>query len=150
MPSAAPAVKKAVKNALTLAFAADADVLVLHGHPGYPLPENPDIVTVIGVSTEAEPGPLGPARRRDETLRVSVTLSSFVAGGPEAQTTADDRAYVLLAAIESALRTDPTLGGVCTEAAVESHESVDSVLPEVLATGRATDVFAVIRAKARI
>lgn len=147
--TAAPTVKAALVAMMETAFASDSQVHVSYGHPGRP--EEDDIAAAMGVWSEQEWAAMrvGGASR-EETLMLSVSLSSFVGGGPEAQQTATERAYALLNTLETALRADPTIGGTVRLAGVQSHEMLEATDPEVLSRGRVTDISVLIRAATRI
>lgn len=150
--SVAPVLKSGLVTMLTTAFADEPTVRVSYGHPG--LAPEPDLVGVMGVLTEQETATLG-NRSREETLRVAVTVSCAVGGGPEAQQAATERAYALLADIESALRTDPTVGGACRMAVVEGADLAEDIwwaeaYDPPVAVGRVAEITATIRAVARI
>ncbi len=149
MPSAGLAAKSALFTTLATAFATAApDVAVTYGHPGL----NPadDLVAVMGVTADQEPGPMrvGP-RHREETLRLTVVVSTFRGGGPEVQPLATAQAYALLAELEDALATDPTLSGTVRWAQIESYELAEADDPDVLAAGRVAEISAVVMATAR-
>ena len=148
MASNAPAVKAALKALLTSAFAADPAVGVSYGHPG-PDPRD-DLIAVMGVTGEQEPGPMRPNPLREERLRATVIVSCFVGGGPEAQQPATDRAYALLAAIETALRGDLTLGGLVRRADLVEHELVEDESEPPATPGRIAEISAVIATEARV
>lgn len=148
--SAGPAVKSALVSALTTAYAvSDPTVLVTYGHPGVVVV--PDIVAVMGVEAEQDPGPMrvSPATR-EERLSVSVVLSAYVGGGQEAQRTVTERAYALLAVLETALRADITLGGVCRKAQLTSYVLAEPDDPDTLALGRVAEIAAVVAVETRI
>lgn len=146
--SAAPAVKAALFAMLNTAYAAEA-VRVTYGHPGRP--DDADIVAAMDVWGEQEWAAMrAGGATREESLLLSVALSCYVGGGPEAQQPATERAYALLAILETALRADPTLGGTVRSAGLLSHEMVEATSPEVLTRGRVTDISAIVRAVTRI
>lgn len=148
MSSAAPAVKAAVHALVVTALASEPTVLVSYGQPaadGTPLPN--DVVGVLGVEGTTEPGPMATTRPRDETLRVTVLVSSWRGGGPEVQQTVTERAYALLALVESAVRANPTLGGTVRTAAVVEHDLAEDIPPQ---GGRVAEISAVIESVTRI
>lgn len=146
--SSAPTVKAAL--ATLVANAVGGSVLVCYGHPGYGMQPD-DIVSVGDVDATTTVGPMSTARRRDETLEISLVLSCFRAGGIEAQVPVTERAYGLLSAIYEALRVDPTVGGTCRgDAQIVAHTMREADAPEILDMGRVTEIVATVRATARI
>jgi len=146
--STGPTVKAALVAALTTAYAADSLVRVFYGHPGPARFD--DMVAVMGVTSEQQHGPMGGTRPREETLRVTVVLSCYTGGGTEVQQTVTERAFALLGSMETALRTDPTLAGTCRWAQIESYESVEVTDPDIIETGRVTEIFATVLVQTRI
>lgn len=156
MPSCAPAVMTALVDLIGATFAADPAVAVTEGHPGVnPLP---DLIGVMGVAGTQEPSTMrvGPAAKREETLRVTVVVSCYVGGGPEAQPVVKARAYALLAAIEDAIRADITLGGLVRRAGLVEHELAMDIATYVdesgdeVPMGRVAEISAVIATEARV
>lgn len=148
MASAAPAAKAALVSMMTTALSAQS-VRVFYGHPGF-IPDG-DIVAVTNVIGEQEPGPLRAApATREETLRLIVVVSCYRGGGTGAQQAATERAFALLALVESAIRTDVTLGGTVRMAQVESFELDEPDDPDILAKGRVAEISVVVRASQRV
>ena len=148
--SVAPALKAGLVAMLRTAFASDPAVLVSYGHPG---PTSaPDIVGVMGVAADQSVATLAATQPREESLRVTVLVSCFVGGGDGAQQAATERAYALLALVESALRTDPTVAGIVRKSQVESHDLAEDIAPAAAGTpiGRVAELAVVLRAEARI
>lgn len=154
--SAGPAYKAALVSLLSTAFASDELVQVSYGHPG-PTP-SPDIVAVMGVSSEQVSGPLGPARKREETLTAVVVLSSYAGGGAEVQQVVTERAFALLSALETAVRADPSIGGLALSCAVVDYVQDEDVAyapnpydaGDPIPMGRVTEISVQIRAVVRI
>lgn len=144
--SAAPAMKVALVSALQSAM--PTGVQVSYGHPGSTMVE--DLVAVMGVIAEQEVTTLATTRPRAETLRITVVVSCYRGGGPEVQQIVTERAYALLAYVESSIRTDPTIGGTVWRSLLESADMVEADDPDVLAQGRVTEISAVINAAARL
>ena len=148
--SAAPAIKAALVTMLTAAFASDTAVLVSYGHPGPSV--DADLVIVGSIVGAQEFAAMKASHRsREETLGIAITISVSMGGGPEAQQPVTERAFALLASLESALETDTTIAGTCRGLShLESFEAVESDDPEILALGRVTEIDVVFRAEARI
>lgn len=146
--TAAAVVKAALVDMLRTAYAGET-VAVSYGHPGRPL--EADVVAAMGVYAEQGGATMRTGGgSREEELRLTVEISCFVGGGPEAQQPATERAYALLGTLEAALRADQSLGGTVREAEVLAHEMAEATQAEVLSRGRVTDVSVVIRAAVRI
>lgn len=146
MSTSAPTVKAALVAMITAAVG--DRVLVTYGHPGFSIPD--DVIAVGDVVAETEVKAMGAPRRRDETLRLSATVSCYRGGGPEVQQTVTERAYALLGAVYAAVQTDPTIGGTCRDAAVTSHEMREETDPDLLADGRTTEIVFVVTTVARV
>lgn len=150
LASAAPQVKAAVVALLRVAFAADGAVTVAYGDPGgY---RTADLVQVTQVEAEQEIAALRVRPSRDERLRVTVVISCWVGGGPEAQQPATERAYTLLAVLADAVRADTSLGGLCLTVQLVEHvmDEMAADDPEHGTQGRVSGIAAVIAAHARI
>lgn len=153
--SAGATYKAALVSALTTAFAADESVLVSYGDPGDV--DIPDIVAVLGLSSEQSAGPMGPARSREEVLTATVVVSSFVGGGPDVQQAATERSFAVLSTIKTTLRDNCSLGGVvrsCEVAMYDQDESVaymkDVYGGDPVAIGQLSTLVVQIRAAVRI
>lgn len=144
--SAAPTVKAALLA--MIATAVGDQVLTTYGHPGFSIPD--DVVAVGNVRTNSEPGPISPARRREESLELDFTISCYRGGGPEVQQTVTERAFALLGSIHSAIQTDPTIAGSCRVAAITRADMVEETDPDLIAAGRITEIVATVTASARI
>lgn len=83
---------------------------------------------------------------REETLDVDGFCYVVTAGAGDAAATSEDRAFTILASIEQALRTDPTLAAVVFDATITSTDSE----PGVTDKGRYTFVEFAITATAYI
>lgn len=108
----------ALVTAATTALAANTAVYV---SDGVPVTSDPRDFLMIGVddpttsnptsgSAEQVKATMGTPRTRDETGRVICAAYSSNGNGPEGQKPARDAALTYMAALETALRTDPTLG----------------------------------------
>lgn len=145
--SAAPAFKAALYDACGSLFA--APVQVAFGHPGLTLED--DVVSVGRVWSTQEAATMGTARSRDEELWCDVTISCYRGGGPEAEQTASDAAFALLADLETYTRlTDTTLGGVMRWTTLQDLTCEGSTDPEVLAQGRVVEIVATFHGFARL
>lgn len=83
-----------------------APVWVGYGHPGK-VREN-DMIAVMDATATQAGGPMGGNRLREETVQAQLLFSVYRGGNDQVTVTA--RAFELLAALETSLRTDPTLG----------------------------------------
>lgn len=144
MSSAAPAIKAAL--VAVLAGVVDADTLVSYGQPGTYQPD--DIVAVLDVSSASERDPQTLDRSRTETVNVTVTVSCYRGGGTEVQQTVTERAYALLALVESYVKTtNPTLGGIVWgDAVVIAHDLAEAAAPD----GRVAEIAATVQLHATI
>lgn len=151
MGSSIPTLRAALVSVIETALAAETEVLVSYGHPG-PV-DAADIVAVMA-SEPDEPQTIGPMRTtphtREESVRTTVTVSCWRGGGREVQQTVTERAFTLVALIESALRADVTLSGTVRMAQVVGVALFDATDPETLANGRVSEVEMSIRTQARI
>lgn len=127
--SSVPAVKTYLVNAITTQVTA-ANITepvceVYNGQPDHVT--TADTIVIAGahrtLSTEALVGDGGPLWL-DETYRVQVEIDCYQAGADEAQDAVQQRAYQLLALVETAVRLDPSLGGLVQIARPE--ESADT------------------------
>lgn len=88
-----------------------------------------DLIIVAGVRRQVKPlalvgngGPLW----RTEDYRIEVIIECCVMGPSATMTAVHNRAYQLLAMVETAVRTDPSLGGLAIQAAPVESESAPS------------------------
>lgn len=98
----------ALAASLAVALAADTAVAVFDGPPGATVV--PDVVAVLDARSYQD--------GEEEAADLTLVVSCYVGGGPEAQPIATARAYSLLAAVHARLLADPTLSGSCRVAAV--------------------------------
>lgn len=85
-----------------------------------------DIIAVCGVRRRVKPMALvgsGGQFWRQEEYSIEVTIDCFVPGSNGAMEQANTRAYQLLALVETAVRQDPSLGGIAIQAAPADSES---------------------------
>ena len=141
--SAAPAFKAALYTACVAAFS-PATVQVCYGKPGVE-PWADDAVALLDVDATQVAAPMG-TRAREETFTLTVLCSSYRGGGDEAQQTATEAAYGLLATLEGLLRTDPMVTGTARKAEVVGHLLAE----DVYAQGRVAKVAAAIAVQARL
>jgi hypothetical protein len=146
----APEFKAAlIAAAHTLWDTDEPDVQIARGHPGKT--QRDDIVAFGKVTSQQEPGPLGPRRARNETVTVAVVFSIYRRGGPDQEQVAEDRAYKLLGDLENYVRkTDTTLGGTVLHCFLSEVESDGASEPNIIASGRLIEVTGVFQAFARI
>jgi hypothetical protein len=148
----ADAFKLAFYEAIVALFANDPDkdtVLVTFGAPGTYAPN--DIVSFLDITADQEVATLGSNRGRDEQIDLTVSISSVVHGGQEAELLAHERAYGLLRALEYYVRrTDTSVGGTVRHCFLVRHGSSGQTDPALIAQGRVTEIVATFRAVARV
>lgn len=118
-----PAVKAALADVARDLF---TDAVVCYGDPGSYVPNT---VFSIGDQRFTLTRPVhGTRRSREEEVETEITVTSFFAGGEEAQQLATDEAYGLLFQLDEYFRTAPneTLGGVCRDAWVSEGALVEA------------------------
>lgn len=101
--------------------------LVCAGLPG---PYQPDlIVSMMGVRGPITQPTMGTNRSRDKRISIDVVISSYVAGGEEAQQPANQAAWAAADLIEAHFRTSPNekLGGACYNAFAEVEDMEPSI-----------------------
>lgn len=96
--SAGKAAKAALITDLQTLF--PAPTLIAYGFPGTYLPD--EIVAVRGVTSDREFGPMSTQRKLTETLAIDLVVS-VASGGPDSQQAATERAWDMLATIETYL-----------------------------------------------
>ena len=150
LATAAPLVKAALVTLLTSAFASDGTVTVSYGDPGAAYTDV--LVQVTDVEAEQEVAALRVRPSRDERLRVTVVISTYAGGGPEAQQAVTERAYQVFAVLADAVRADSTIGGTCLTAGVAEHvmTEMDAADLDNGTQGRMAGIAVVIAAHARI
>lgn len=127
---------------------AGTDVQVAFGHPGMTMAD--DLVVFGAVTSEQNPATMG-QRSREEILTLEVVVSVYRGGGPEMEKVTSDRAYELLAQLETYARvTDTTITGSVRHCFLASYSSTGVTDPNVLAAGRETDITAQFVAAVRI
>lgn len=133
---------------LAVSLLSDEDVQVVLGVPG--TAQWDDIVSIEDTSMEQDVATLGPSRQREETIRQTVIISVYRAGGEDQEKVVTDRAYEILGTIENYLRkTDPTLGGIVLWCFLTSVEFA-STDANTATGGRIAGIAAVFTARARI
>lgn len=147
MTSAAPTIKAALVAELQALYA--APVVVSYGHPGADVED--DMVAVMDIRSTQEVATLSPMRKREETLDVDVVISCFRGGGPEAQQVATERAYALLALLESWVQGDGyTIGGTVRLGLLSRYDLAEATDPDILALGRVAEITATLTCSVRI
>lgn len=132
-------------------------VLVSFGDPGQYQPSA--IVAIMDTSTQISRPTMGPQRSREMAADVTVILSVYIEGGPEAQQVSADAAFGLLDQLETYLRTSPNerSGGASRDAWVSKADPVATVAyaPSVdpnepaSPTGRVTEITVIVTALIR-
>ena len=148
MASCVPAVKAALCGTV-LPILFPAPIQVTYGVPG-PF-EGDDLVSVGAARVQCDDPVMSSARRVEETVELSILLSSWRAGGPQAQQLATEAAYAMLSTLRDHFRTAPneTIGGTCRTARVTSHELWEDDDPEAIANGRLSQIEVVLTISAR-
>lgn len=88
-----------------------------------------DIIAVCGARRTVESMALvgsGAQFWRQEHYSIEVMIDCFQGGANGAMEAVNQRAYALLALVETAVRQDPSLGGIAIQAAPASSDSVPS------------------------
>ena len=144
--------KAAFVSAIQTLYAADDTILVTFGHPGPQVVNYLDAIAFTDVQVEQEFATHSAANRpREETLRLTVLISSWRPGGADQEVVASAAAYGLLEAIERYARiTDTTLGDTVRRCFLVSHTSTGETDPEAINKGRTIEIEATFEAKARI
>jgi len=148
MSSAAPLVKAALFSACTTLFAGTAQVI--YGPRG-PITAD-DLISIGNVTTEVAVQTIAPTRPRNEEHDVEVIFSCSRSGPETAQQTATERAYTLVATLDTYLATSPneTLGIVGAQQTWARIVSLSLDEPLRQATGRTADVTVIVRVRTRI
>jgi len=147
--SVGPQVKAALYNACVSLYASQADVQVAYGHPGTAMAN--DIVSVGNVSSRQEIATMAPSRPREETITIEVTYSVYRGGGADQEQVVTERAYALLALLETQTRlTDTTLGGIVRWCYLTDIRCDGETEPDLIAQGRVVELTATFEARARL
>lgn len=147
--SAASDFKDAFYLAAQALFENDESTAVAFGHPGADEANFNDWVCLADL--ESDQAWATSDRGRDETLRLTVWLSSYRNGGFEAEQVASQRAYAMLRDLDYYVRrTDTTVGGTVMECALVKHTSSGATDPELLEHGRLIEIEAEFEATIRI
>lgn len=101
--------------------------LVSPGDPGDYVPDL--IVSVMGIAAPINRPTMGTNRSRDKGITITVLVSAYVPGGPEAQAPAIAVAQDAADEIEAYFRVKPneTLGGACYDAFVSNTQLDPSI-----------------------
>lgn len=146
--SSIPAVIDAL---LAVARTALPGVEVFDGFPRRPI-DNIDFVAVGGKSEPVADGTQDAVvignRRRDETYTVRFYCSS--SKGTPTQKATRDRVFELMAAVESGVRNDPTLGGLVMSAQVGGRVSLQQTDIDTADAGSFAEVSFDITIRARV
>lgn len=127
--SSAPAAKLALFNAIkaNATIAADATIAVCYGPPSLGDLAHDDWIAVQGYHRTTSSLAMvagGGQFWLQENYTIEVVVSVY-RGGDQAETV-DERCAQLVACVENAVRTDPSLGGVVTEARPVEEQSEPS------------------------
>jgi len=110
-----------------------------------------DAISLADVKSVQSPGPISTNRSRNEDLTLTVWISSWRLGGPEAEQTASDAAYALLEAIEHQVRfTDTNVSNTVMWCFLTAHDSAGVTPDELLDRGRTIEIEATFTARVRI
>ena len=112
-----------------------------YGHPGTVRMD--DMAAVMDARSSQAPATLGSGRNREETISVDVVFSTYRGGNDQATTTA--RVFAMLAALETSLRTDPTIGGIVRTAQIADIALAEVSSPEGRVAELAVTIAAVVR-----
>ena len=115
--STVPAAETYITSAISTAAASDSlynEILICKGEPGMDLPN--DVIAVGYPETRRTVEPRffigsGGTGWLYETYEVDITISTWQGGGASQAATVSQRAWTLAGYVESAVRTDPSLGG---------------------------------------
>ena len=115
--STVPAAETYITSAISTAIAGDSlstSILVCTGEPGMDLPN--DVIAVGYPETRRAVDPRffvgsGGSGWLYETYEVDITISTWQGGGSSQSATVSARAWTLASYVETAVRTDPSLGG---------------------------------------
>lgn len=150
--TAGEALKGALYDAIKDMFAGDEHTRYVHvtyGAPGTLEPD--DIVSILGISSVQENGPIGGRRSRDETLIITISISCWRGGGQEMERVTSERSFDLLRRIEEYCRvTDTTVGGTVWHCFLTGYDCEGFTDPQSIHEGRTTDITARFTAQARI
>ena len=124
-------------------------VTILRGAPG--TTTTADVVSLRSTTVDDVQVQMGPQRRHDETMTVTLLLSCFRAGDYRAQRAADEAAWAMLTLLRDGLRFDrtPNMAGAVRHAVVASYSLDREDDPAVLAKGRVAVITVTLAIKAR-
>lgn len=147
--TAAPAFRTAIVDAARELWPIEGTVQVADGHPG--VTQLDDLISILGVEAEQEPGPISNRRIRDEKLTLDFVAWCYRAGGPEQEPIARAAAYALVMELAEYVRvTDTTLGGAVKWCFLSSHREEGTLDDDVIAEGRLVTIYAQLTAEARV
>lgn len=146
-PSAGSAVDHYLVDTLLPALFPTATVL--RGSPGTQVEQ--DVVSLQSTTVDDAQVCMGPQRRRDETMRVTLLISCTRPGDHTVQADADDAAWAMLSTLRDELRTatTPNLGGAVRSAEVSSYSLERAEDPELLTVGRNAAITVTLKVLAR-
>lgn len=157
MPQGVSQTWEALLADLHTMFDGQNDTLVCAGDPGDYQPSL--IVALMGLRAPITQPTAGTNRSRDKRIEIDIVISSYIAGGPEAQPPANDAAWTTSDTIETFYRTgdNARMRGACYNAFLEvtnmtpivSWDAVEG-LDDPIPAGRIAQIDAVLRAWIRI
>lgn len=144
--------KVAFKDAVKGLFATDDAVLVSFGASGPRGLTFDDVIGVADLSVGQAVATLGTNRSREETLELTVWVSSHLAGDvDDLEEQASERAHDLLRQIEHYVRqTDTTLGGLVRDCTLTRYDATGFMDQAGVVAGRTVDIEATFTAHARV
>lgn len=141
-----PAAKAALKATLDTALAGQG-VAVFYGLPYTNRPN--ELVAVANARESQEPRSLGNVSRTSNA-ELDIVVSVSYGGGDGQQQVVTERAFAVLALVEAALRSDPTLGSTVIAAQPGEIELVETDDEEAAAAGRFADITVTVLVAARL
>ena len=149
MSTSSAATLKAALYSVCQTLYANSEVFVSYGHPG--TVNVNDIVSIGRVSGRQDYATMSPSRSREEELTLEVMYSVFRGGDMSQEQVAVERAYALLAQLETYCRTtDTTLGGVVRWCMLTDHSCESSADPDIVTVGRIAELTATFTAHVRL
>lgn len=121
---------------------------IVRGAPGVNV--TLDVVSLQSTTVDDAQACMGPHRRRDETMTVTLLLSATRFGDASAQQVADEAAWGMLDTLREALRSAPeqNLAGAVRYAELTSYSLARPDDPELLEKGRNATITAVLTVRA--
>lgn len=142
MPSSIGPAKAALVTAITTA--AGSGVQVVYGYPSSITSD--DVIGVLDVEGTQTVNHGGNGSREEE---YDITVGCSARRGQDDQREVTERALELMGYVETAVATDPTLGGVVDAARVAGDVRLDEAYPQDVKGGRVSEVTFTIRCTRR-